>query len=187
MRVHRIFVGILLGFLSIECAAFSKVVKFGPDRDSIVLDDPKDEDIPCYSRLRVFRKSKVVLLEHMLLPACVEDKKVLNVFRSSSFAEIIIEADDRPLVSRWLVIRRSNSGDYHVLGLSPSSTGEILGDIDGDGIVEIGGYSYENVRSCEDKVLVFKAVLGFPVACLPRLSFSARKEAPLVSDSAKHP
>jgi hypothetical protein len=141
--------------------------------DSIVLSEPFEKDMPYFTRIEIFRNGKPIFafrdstaeidgsgdlfIEHM-------------IGRWPNFY-LIFRCSGRPQVDYFLVLQKSEKG-YVNIGYTPSSSAEILGDIDYDGEFEIGGFENLHEAGDTDKEVcaslkreykIFEVKKGFPV------------------------
>lgn len=117
------------------------------DRDSVVLSGVEDSEFQYFSKIDIFRKGKKMFE--------LEDKNMeLQGFQGKCFIETsndkgyfyIFTYNDRPLPNKYLIIKVESDSVY-LFGITGNSTAEIFGDIDRDGMFEIGGYQDYNDKN----------------------------------------
>lgn len=139
--------------------------------DSIVLKN--SEDLPYYSKIEIYRNNKKIFdytennLEIEAYPGrlCKEFDDKCNKWY------YIFQVSNRPQMDFYLVVQ-SDSGKTKLLGKTPTNSADIFGDIDLDGVFEIGGLTsyYESSDGngpgkafYSKSISVFKIKEGFPV------------------------
>lgn len=142
--------------------------------DSVVLSDLMEPHLPFYSAVRIYRNGKQVF---GLKDSTIEIDGSNNEFffeyqiSQSSDAYLIFTINGRPSANYYLVLKKSKTG-YENIGFTPSSSGDIFGDIDCDGKFEIGGFENfhqggvtpeETIKLAEREYRVFEVEARFPL------------------------
>jgi hypothetical protein len=150
---------------------------FGPVRsecDSVVVSDLSEPGLPFYTAIKVYRKGKIIYThKDTTIELCGSGR---NLFTEACIPEtsdsyLIFTASGRPGADYFLVLKKTKD-TYTKLGTTPYSTAEIFGDIDYDGVFEIGGLrGYDDGGESIDESLkmiareyqIFEIKNGFPL------------------------
>jgi hypothetical protein len=141
-------------------------------KDSVVLTYIGNEETDFYNSIKIFRNEKLIFTQY-------DPTWELIAYPGKLFVEqwngpepnyyYILELFGGSSPSKFLIIN-TKINETKLFGITPASSAEIFGDIDFDGIFEIGGffdYCQEDSKSkCPDSTLyqIFKVTDNFPVA-----------------------
>jgi hypothetical protein len=125
----------------------STVMSFGQDnsviiqapipgtKDVLILINEVDPDL--YSGFKITRGKETVFSFNRNTIEIEADNPLLQKANSNGSNFIILKVCGRPSAGWYLYIEQIGS-EYEILGETPPCTDEIFGDIDSDGVVEIG-------------------------------------------------
>jgi len=141
-------------------------------KDSVVLTNMGNKETDFYNSINVFRNGKLIYSQY-------DPTWELIAYPGKLFVEqwngpeqnyyYIFELSGGPSPSKFLIVN-TNINETKFFGITPSSSAEIFGDIDFDGVFEIGGfidYCQEDSKSkCPDSTLyqIIKVTDNFPIA-----------------------
>jgi hypothetical protein len=144
--------------------------------DSVVLSDPPENDMPFYSTISIYRKSVKIYSYHDSSVE-IDGNDIIfteHILERQGESQLIFRCSGRPGDDYFFVIQKNNNG-YVKLGYTPNSSAEIFGDIDYDGIFEIGGFenfheggstTEETIKIAKGEYKIFKVLNKFPVDTL---------------------
>jgi hypothetical protein len=123
--------------------------------DSVVLKDPFEEDMPYYSKIEVYRKGILIFTFNDSTAEFYGGGDIFTEYRFDRWPNsyLIFRCSGRPSDDYFMVLEKTEKG-YRNLGYTPNSTAEIFGDIDEDGVFEIGGF--ENLHEGGSTLKEFK-------------------------------
>lgn len=109
-------------------------------RDSVVLRSLVESEIPTYSKVEVYRRGKQIYSyskKHLEIEG-VEKRLMTEFCYPHKPCVYIFKINDRPEHNKFLVLV-SHPDSIVLLGVTENNSAEIFGDLDDDGIFEIGG------------------------------------------------
>jgi hypothetical protein len=144
-----------------------------PESDTVELSDLFEPDFPSFTTITIYRNNKKIFSFHDPKGEFYDDKGLFTEHKSLHGKEsyLIFSCSGRPSADYYFVLHKSESG-YTQLGYTASITAEIFGDIDHDGVFEIGGFENmdevgntidESIRIATKQYKIYKVLPNFPL------------------------
>jgi hypothetical protein len=163
-----------------------------PQNDTVELSDLFEPGFPAYTTITIYRNGKNIFFFHDPKAMFYDNRGVFTEHRLSNGKEsyLIFSCADMPSCDYFFVLHKSESG-YNQLGNTGNITAEIFGDIDHDGVFEIGGFENmheggntieETIQIATKQYKIFEVRPGFPLdkqlmnALLPIVIKNYRKQ-----------
>ena len=109
-------------------------------KDSVVLSGTPDPEVPYWNKAEVYRQGKLILqYSDKELELEGSPGHIFTEGRSGKDYVYILTINERPLPPRFLILKATKDS-VGILGITGNTTAVIFGDVDKDGIFEIGGY-----------------------------------------------
>ena len=132
-------------------------------KDSIVLKE--QTDFPYFGKIEIYRKGNKIFnyseknleIEGYPYQVCTEYDSV------NSHWFYIFKYSDRPAPNKYLIVK-GNLKEIKLIGITKNSSADILGDIDYDGFIELGGLSEytDSKTNFKKDYKIIKIKEGFP-------------------------
>jgi hypothetical protein len=127
--------------------------------DYIKLSEIEETGLPSYSKLEIFRSDSLIYsFKREGYEFIGYNDNIFEEFILSDFYYYLVRLSDRPLPDKFFVIISNEDSTFN-LGITNNTTANIIGDIDSDGYIEVGGqYDYNNF-----KYNIFEIRKNFPI------------------------